>query len=139
MGLGEFWTTDPRVRRRAEREELIAHARVYVEALAAELPDLVAAVGGSVARGDFNRWSDVDVVVVSDALPADARERRERLAVVSVPRVEPHAYTRAELARAIERGDPLARETLGRGVPLRGALPGAATAHPRGPSGRAAR
>lgn len=25
---------------------------------------------GSVARGDFNLWSDVDVLVVSDALPA---------------------------------------------------------------------
>lgn len=119
MGLGEFWTTDPRVRRRAEREELIAHARVYVEALAAELPDLVAAVGGSVARGDFNRWSDVDVVVVSDRLPDDARARLDVLHAVVVPGVEPHGYTRAELRRAVERGDPLARETLDRGVALR--------------------
>ena len=119
---GSPWRTDPRVRRRAEREELIGLGRVYAERLSERLPDLAAAIGGSVARGDFNLWSDVDVVVVSDALPAGLHARLELLDADRPPRVEPHGYTRAELARALARGDPLARETVERGVSLRGRL-----------------
>jgi hypothetical protein len=55
--------------RRAERERLIGLARGYVERLSARVSVLGAAVVGSVARGDFNVWSDVDVVVVSDDVP----------------------------------------------------------------------
>jgi len=119
MEPGARWTADPRARRAAEREALVARGRRYADALAERLPDLAAAIGGSVARGDFNRWSDVDVVVVSDRLPDDARARLDVLHAVVVPGVEPHGYTRAELRRAVERGDPLARETLDRGVALR--------------------
>ena len=58
--------------RRRERDELIGLARSYVERLAGELDVVAAAVAGSVARGDFNVWSDVDVVVVAPGLPERA-------------------------------------------------------------------
>ena len=46
----------------------------------AALPIEVATVIGSVARGDFNVWSDVDVLVVSEALPSrDSRSNRVSL------------------------------------------------------------
>ena len=56
-------------RRRAEREQLIQLAADYVRHLSTKLPVLAAYVAGSAARGDFNVWSDVDVVIVAEGLP----------------------------------------------------------------------
>lgn len=116
------WVADPLDRRRRERDELLERARTYVDALARRLSLAGVAVGGSVARGDFNQWSDIDVVVVSDDLPPDALERLTLLHAGRPGRVEPHGYTREEFRRAIARGDSLAREALELGVPLAGRL-----------------
>jgi predicted nucleotidyltransferase len=87
------------------------------------MPLSAAVVAGSVARGDFNLWSDVDVVVVSDALPAQGDERAELLARDAEPGLEVHGYTGAEFARALERGDRLVLEAAELGVVLAGRLP----------------
>lgn len=107
-------------RRRAELEQLRQLARAYVEALSERIPVRAAAIAGSVARGDFNVWSDVDVVVVSDALPERIPDRALLLAHDRPDRVEPIGYTTAELERAYRRGDPLVREAADAGVILRG-------------------
>ena len=123
-GRGVSWTADPLAARRAERERLIALAREYADALSQTLPLTAAVVGGSVARGDFNVWSDVDVLVVSDALPERLAERAHVLGAAPPARVEPHGYTVAEYRRAITRRDRLACEAAAHGVPVLGALPG---------------
>ena len=120
---GSPWRSDPRIRRRAEREELIERARTHAIALAERLPIVAAAVGGSVARGDFNQWSDVDLVVVAEDLPTHPIRRLELLDAGRPPLVELHGYTPAEFRRAVARGDPLATETAQRGVLLVGELP----------------
>ncbi|MGI8900679.1 MAG: nucleotidyltransferase domain-containing protein [Nocardioides sp.] len=54
-------------------------------------------VFGSVARGDFNVWSDIDVLVVADNLPA---RRLDRLGAID-PRpgpVQPLAWTQPSSA-----------------------------------------
>jgi hypothetical protein len=117
------WTADPRAARRAERERLIELAHRYVAGLSSRLPLEAAAVAGSVARGDFNVWSDVDVVVISEALPEHGIERAAVLGASPVPGVEPHGYTLAEFRRALGRGDRLACEAVEHGVPLHGVLP----------------
>jgi predicted nucleotidyltransferase len=48
---------------------------VLAERLARRRPLVASAVVASVARGDFNVWSDVDVVVVAEGLPERAPER----------------------------------------------------------------
>ena len=116
------WTTDPLERRRGEREDRLSRARAQVERLNERLPVIGAAVAGSVSRGDFNLWSDVDVVVVSDELPAPGPARGDALGVAASG-LELHGYTSAEFARALERGDRLAREAVERGVVLFGAIP----------------
>lgn len=116
------WTTDPLERRRDEREERLARAREHVERLNERMSVIGAAVAGSVSRGDFNLWSDVDVVVVSDDLPAPGPARGEALGDAASG-LELHGYTSAEFARALERGDRLAREAVERGVVLIGAMP----------------
>jgi len=118
------WVADPLAERRAERERLIGLAQAYAEELSRRLPLVGAAVAGSVARGDFNVWSDVDVVVVSDALPGDPLERAAVLASPRSGGVEPHGYTTAEFEHALRRRDRLACEALSGGVALHGRLPG---------------
>ena len=107
-------------RRRRERDALLALAGEYVEALSTWLPVDAAAVIGSVARGDFNRWSDVDVVILSEALPDRLPERLELLFRDRPPRLEPWAFTARELCALSGRGDPRARELATDGVVLCG-------------------
>lgn len=107
-------------RRRRELEELRDLARDYVRALGRRIPLSAAAIAGSVARGDFNVWSDVDVVIVSDALPERVPDRGLVLAQDAPPRVQPVGYTTAEFERAHRRGDPLVHEAVETGVHLVG-------------------
>jgi hypothetical protein len=122
------WVADPLERRRAERDRLVATARRHVERIARRIPVVAAGVAGSVARGDFNVWSDVDVVIVSDALPEPGPARAEVLGEGAPAGIEPHGYTTSEFALALDRGDRLACEAVQHGVLLRGRLP------PDGPS-----
>lgn len=116
--------THPVVERRVrERDELLARAQRWAGSLAERLPDLVAVVVvGSVARGDFNVWSDIDVVVVARNLPASERERWALLCPLE-PGIQPVVWTPAELNEARRRQNPLAVEAGAAGVTVHGALP----------------
>lgn len=107
--------------RRREREELAALALGYVERLSRRFPVLAAAVVGSVARGDFNVWSDVDVVVVAEGLPARAPDRAALLAADAPARVQAVGFTPAELQDALRRRNRIAREAVEAGIVLAGA------------------
>ncbi len=61
------WSEDGR--RRKERRNLIARAQELADQLEPGLGLRGFVVFGSVARGDFNVWSDIDVLVVADHLP----------------------------------------------------------------------
>ncbi len=117
------WTADPLERRRVEREQRLALAREHVERIARRISVTGAVVAGSIARGDFNLWSDIDVVLVSDALPAPGPARERALAGEAAPGLELHGYTSAEFTHALDRGDRLAVEAAERGVLLLGRLP----------------
>lgn len=116
--------THPILERRArERTALLERARCWAASLADRLPDLVAVVVvGSVARGDFNVWSDTDVVVVARGLPERDRDRWALLCPLE-PGIQPIAWTPAELHEARQRGNPLAIEADALGVTVHGALP----------------
>lgn len=103
-----------------ERERLLGLARSYVDGLARRQPLLAAVVVGSVARGDFNVWSDVDVVV-AERLPERAPDRAMFLAEDAPGGVQPIGFTPEELVLALRRGNPLAQEAVTGGVVLRGA------------------
>jgi len=68
---------------------------------------------GSVARGQAGEWSDVDVLVVSDAFEGmPVPDRIGLLLELAGPRVEPLGYTYAELTRMVRRANPLALGAL---------------------------
>ncbi len=104
--------------RRAEQERLLGLAREYVHRLSRVVTIRAALVVGSVARGDFNVWSDVDVLVVAEGLPERAPERMALLLAWAPAGVQPVGFTPAELEEARRRRNPIVLEADERGVPL---------------------
>jgi hypothetical protein len=110
-------------RRRRERSARIAAARVWAESLVSRIELVAVVVFGSTARGDFNKWSDTDVLVIARSLPADPRERLRVLMQDAPPGLEPVAWTVDEFVDRRRRGDPIARECDSVGVLLFGGVP----------------
>jgi hypothetical protein len=79
-------------------------------------------VYGSVARGDFNAWSDVDVLIVSDDLVRKTPDRLFQLSLDGHPRIQAVGFTRVEFTAALHNKNPLVLEASRRGVPLVGTL-----------------
>lgn len=105
--------------RRRARAELLARAAAFTDSLSDGLDVRAVVVFGSVARGDFNDLSDIDVLVVADRLPPSPVAR---LRAVGSPRggVEAIAWTPAEWRERRRRGDPIVEEALVDGVWLVG-------------------
>lgn len=72
---------------------------------------------GSYARGDFNLWSDVDILLVSADLFGNPIERLMK--IEAPPNYEVLPLTTGEFRRMLQREDSLAKEALRRGVLLR--------------------
>ncbi len=106
-------------RRRGRRRELLGRARRYVESLHSDLGLRAAVVFGSVARGDFNQWSDLDLLLIADAVRGSLRERLDALGW-RPPLVRPVPWTPAEWRAELARRNPIAVEALESGVWLAG-------------------
>ena len=72
---------------------------------------------GSYARGDFNFWSDVDILLVSDELFGSPVERLKK--IEAPPNYEVLPLTTREFMNMLRCEDSLAKEALRRGVVLR--------------------
>jgi predicted nucleotidyltransferase len=118
--VAEAWVKAALAERARAREALIGKARAFVEEVARS-GDLVAAVVyGSVARGDFNVWSDVDLLLVLERLPEKAHERLARFSDRVPAGVQVVAWTPDELADALRAKNPIACEAVTAGVVLHG-------------------
>ena len=89
-----------------DRTERFERVRRYLRALG--IIRYQAIVFGSVARGDFTAESDTDLLVVSDELPLDLRERMDMLSRARhvAPELEPVGWRVAEWQRREAEGDP---------------------------------
>jgi len=100
-------------RRRKERDAVIQLAKQWTSKLPFKCTVILI---GSYARGDFNLWSDVDLLLVGDFHGAPL----ERLRTLDPPpgfQVIP--LTPSEFERLWRRKDPLATEAVSIGVVLR--------------------
>jgi len=114
-----------RARRLDERADLVQEAREFVAAVDPLLGVRAAVVFGSVARGDFNDESDIDVLVVAERLPPRYADRLRAIGWPTAGRIEPIAWTPNEYARHRGEGNLIAVEAEQMGVWLVGA-PGTA-------------
>jgi predicted nucleotidyltransferase len=102
-------------RRRAERSQMIEVARTYVRVKAGAMSIRAGYVVGSVARGDFNVWSDIDVLIIAAELPQRLLDRID-LFSDRPPGVEVFAYTPQEFERERERKNPIVLEATAIGI-----------------------
>ena len=101
-----------------KQKEFIQKAREYVIELSTKLEIIKAYVIGSVARGDFNEASDIDVVIIAKNLPKHPIERM-RLLYENVPSlIEPKAYTEEEFSKLIQKKNPIAEESIKIGIKI---------------------
>jgi uncharacterized protein len=106
-------------RRRAERTALLERAAGFARGLPPALGVRAVAVFGSVARGDFNRWSDIDVLVIADDLPDRLLDRLDALGPAPGG-VQAVAWTPEEWHGQLARRNPIAVESANAGVWLLG-------------------
>ena len=61
------------------------------------------AVIGSVARGDFNDASDIDVIIIAENLPGALLGRSDMLYENVPPLIEPKAYAKDEFKKLLSK------------------------------------
>lgn len=120
MARERSWARRAVDERRAARRALIERAGRYPSLLPPELDVVAVVVYGSVARGDFNAWSDVDVLVIASNLPERLQDRLALLIPFAPPGVQPLGWTIDEFSLQLARGNAIAREALERGVVVSG-------------------
>lgn len=110
----------PQIRalRAADRQRAIQQATEYVQRLQTRLGPVTGILYGSYARGDFHAGSDIDVLILCEALPLHPLERLEVLYAEVQGDLEPKGYTPAEWEQMLERGHPAALEAQSQGVVL---------------------
>ncbi|MET1101549.1 MAG: nucleotidyltransferase domain-containing protein [Pyrodictiaceae archaeon] len=89
-------------------------ARITAERLAYRLGRVTAILYGSYARGDFNLWSDIDLIVVSKAFEgARPLDRYDMVSDLLEANVEPLLLTPNEFIKALSK--PSWRQALSSG------------------------
>lgn len=103
-------------RRERQRARWLEIARAYAERLRERLGKVTTIVYGSVARGDFNLGSDVDVLIVAEGLPSHPLARMEMLYSCLEGPLEPRGYTLAEFQTLWAKGHPFLTTALKEGI-----------------------
>ena len=99
--------------RRRHREEVINEVKQW----AMDLPFKATVILiGSYARGDFNVWSDVDIVLISE-LTGSPLDRLKKINYL--PGFEVIPLTLDEFLRMLKKKNPIAVEAIERGIILR--------------------
>ena len=95
------------------RERAVQEARGFARCVSERLGAVTAVLFRSYARGDFNEWSDIDVLVVARSLPRNPLERLDlvRECLTRFPRVEPVVVTVEEFKRMKGRNPAIAEAT----------------------------
>lgn len=89
--------------REKEREKAIELAKAYVSKVKAHIDIKAAVLYGSMARGDFNLGSDIDLLIISDNLPAHPLKRLELLYTEINCGLEPKGYTASEIQKMLNK------------------------------------
>jgi len=102
-----------------ERERALSEAMEFAKCVKGKLGRVTVILYGSYARGDFNEWSDIDVLVIAEQLPENPVERLSLIedCMARVAGVEPLLLT-PDMMRKMRGKNLAVREALERGVVL---------------------
>ncbi len=100
--------------RKRIREEVIKKAKEWARSLNFKATVILI---GSYARGDFNLWSDVDIVIVSNDLKGSPLERLKEIEYP--PGFEVIPLTTDELQILLRKNNPIALDIKHYGIILR--------------------
>ncbi len=92
--------------------EVIDVLKDYSKAVSSKLGKFTGILYGSMARGDYNIWSDIDFLVISDKLPENPLKRLEFLYSLMDMPIEVKGYTRKEFLQMMEKRNPLVLDAL---------------------------
>lgn len=93
-------------------EHVFEVLKEYSKVLSSKIGVFTGVLYGSMARGDYNVWSDIDFLVISGKLPENPLKRLEFLYSLTDTPIEVKGYTRDEFLRMIEKRNPLALDAL---------------------------
>jgi len=103
-------------KRERQQAKWLEMARAYAVRLRERVGGVTAIVYGSVARGDFNLGSDVDVLIVAERLPDHPLARMDLLYSHVEGPLEPKGYTLTEFQTIRAKGRPFLTTVLREGV-----------------------
>ena len=118
MGGGNLEVVKERLRM---HNEYVRRARLFADCVLSKLVNSTIILYGSVARGDFNEWSDIDVLVITkDEIPLKPVERLDYIyeCLEKEPRIEPVILTYDEFVRLLAKRNPLIVEAMEKGIVL---------------------
>jgi predicted nucleotidyltransferase len=98
-------------RRKKLREKIIAEVGEWAQKLSFKATVVLI---GSYARGDFNLWSDVDILLITEFSSKNPLERLKH--IDTLPGYEIIPLTPNEFDRLLQKGDPMAVEAASEGV-----------------------
>ncbi len=106
--------------RRLIREDVIRKAREFTEKVKNCLGKISVVLVGSYARGDFNEWSDIDILIIAEDISGNPLERMDYLIGKCPPPagIEPIIISLNEFIRQKKLETPLSREAYNIGMVL---------------------
>jgi predicted nucleotidyltransferase len=109
--------------RMRKADQALGKARDFIECVKRIFNNIdLAILFGSYARGDFNEWSDIDIlVVVGDELPRNPVERIDIVipCIVAVEAsIEPLIISREEYENLKRKRNPAIIDAINNGVPI---------------------
>ncbi|MGJ7044807.1 nucleotidyltransferase domain-containing protein [Thermoanaerobacterium thermosulfurigenes] len=102
--------------REKKRNNLIDIGKKYSKIISDVLHPMCAIIIGSVARGDFNDNSDIDVILISDKIPANYKERMKLLYDHVFDAIEPKGYNTNEFKLLYFKKNPISVEAIEKGI-----------------------
>ena len=107
-------------RRKEERLKAIKLAKNFLECAKNHLVLRKAYIVGSYTRGDFNMWSDIDLVLIAENIPRSPIERLDLVkeCLQAYPDVEPIIISPRIFAKLKEKRNPLSIEIEKHGIEI---------------------
>ncbi len=113
------------IRERAlTRIKALEEAGKFINCISRILGEISVALYGSYARGDFNEWSDIDILIIAKDLPVNPLARLKRIheCLKKHPTIDPILVTIEEYQKMTTKQNPITVDVEKNGIILKDKL-----------------